>query len=273
MGVYTRLFAASKMSPTDLLRLRARRRSVLDAVLGQFGAVSARVGTDDRARLTRTRRRSRDRDAPRRGSGGGGRVRRSGRAGVARGPDANDNYPAVGSCRWPGWRWPGVDITRVASLAVVAVGVAGPLHLARRSEGTTICLTCPTTIPDGHQADGDHNWYAAQFAYLIGKLAATTQATGAACSTRRCCSGRTSWARATPQPKNAPYVVAGSAGGALRTGRFLTYRAILPHKQPARVAATGDGVRRRSSASPNGAPARCPTSCDRRLPFFRRGSR
>lgn len=49
--VFARLFANVKADPTELLRARAQRKSVLDAALGQIKTLSARIGQQDRDKL------------------------------------------------------------------------------------------------------------------------------------------------------------------------------------------------------------------------------
>lgn len=73
-------------------------------------------------------------------------------------------------------------------------------------------------------------WYAEQFAYLIDKLKSIPEGDGTVLDntvilwSNECSKG---WEH---NHQYMPYVLAGRAGGALRTGRFLTYDGRMPHQ-------------------------------------------
>lgn len=234
---YARLFgAAGGASAEDLARLRARRRSVLDAVLGQFQAVRARVGAADRVRLDahativrdiETRLDSlavpspscRDPGAPSLPAGGGG---------------TNDDFPAIGDLQ--------IDLLVVA-LACDLTRVAS-LQWSR-SVSQTRFTWLPQPITDvhhdlSHLPDDDaqavdkltriNHWYAERFAALVGKLAGAQEVDGS----RLLDASLVFWCNELGKGNNhsrklAPYVLAGQAGGAVRTGRFLSFTGDPPH--------------------------------------------
>jgi len=91
-----------------------------------------------------------------------------------------------------------------------------------------------------HMADDDtvavskltqiNAWYAQQFAYLLGKLADATEVDGS----RLLDASLLFWCNELGKGnlhrgELAPYVLAGKAGGALRTDRFLSYAGAPPH--------------------------------------------
>jgi len=236
VAAYTRLFAAAGASPAELMRMRARRRSVLDAVLGQFTTVSARVGTADRARLdahaTSIREIERRLDAQ--GMPGGACRDPGAPAAPALPTDltANDNYPAVGTLQMDLLVMAlACDLTRVASL--------------QWSRSVSQVRFTWLDIHEGHHdlshlPDSDaqavdkltriNTWYAQQLAYLLGRLATAPEADGS----RLLDSSLVLWSNElgkgnSHSRQNAPYVLAGSAGGALRTGRFLQFTGDPPH--------------------------------------------
>jgi hypothetical protein len=90
-----------------------------------------------------------------------------------------------------------------------------------------------------HVGDGDlgnmaqlvkiNNWYAQQFAYLLGKLDAIQEGTGTLLD-----NSIVAWTNElskgnTHSSHNIPWVLAGSAGGYFRTGRFIQYATEQPH--------------------------------------------
>jgi Protein of unknown function (DUF1552) len=66
------------------------------------------------------------------------------------------------------------------------------------------------------------NWYAKQVAYLLGKLDAVNEGTGTLLDNTLVVWGRELGSTAH-RMERVPFIMAGKAGGALRTGRFLSY--------------------------------------------------
>jgi len=66
------------------------------------------------------------------------------------------------------------------------------------------------------------NWYAKQVAYLLGKLDAVNEGTGTLLDNTLVVWGRELGSTAH-RMERVPFILAGKAGGALRTGRFLSY--------------------------------------------------
>jgi hypothetical protein len=232
---YQRLFAMKGATPDQLAALRARKKSILDAVRGQFQAVSTRLGSGDRARLDQHATALRDIET---------RLDAQATPGLAcvdPGAPAlpssltdNDSYPAIGKLQ--------MDILAVA-LACDLTRVAS-LQWSRSVSLTRFTWLSPSiTDPHhdlSHKPDDDatsqdkltriNTWYASQLAYLLEKLATAQETDG----TRLLDATLVFWCNElgkgnTHSRQLAPYVLAGKAGGALRTGRFLTYTGDLPH--------------------------------------------
>ena len=232
---YARLFGAAGTTPEALARLRARRRSVLDAVGAQFQAVSARVGAGDRARLDEHATALRDielrLDAQARPSAA---CVDPGVPALPKSLTDNDSFPAIGKLQMDILAMAlACDLTRVASLQW------------SRSVSMTRFTWLTPTITDAHHDLSHHGdddavaqekllrintWYAAQLAYLLGKLATAEETDGSRLldSTLLLWSNELGKGNAHSRAL-APYVLAGKAGGALRTGRFLTYTGDPPH--------------------------------------------
>jgi hypothetical protein len=107
----------------------------------------------------------------------------------------------------------------------------------------------PTPVTEGHhdlshRGDDDaaavdkltriNNWYAQQFAGLLSRLAAVPDVNNTALLDNTLVLWCNELAKGnTHSRQDAPYVLAGRAGGALRTGRFLSYEGQgLPHNNP-----------------------------------------
>jgi len=233
---FARLFGAAGTTPEAFARARARRKSVLDAVSGQFQAVSARVGTRDRARLDEHATALRDIET---------RLDLQARPSPACTAPAvpaavpghlgdNDNFPTIGRLQMDILALAlTCDMTRVASL-----------QWSRSVSMTRFTWLTPAINEAhhdlSHRGDDDapaqdkllriNTWYASQLAYLLGKLAAAEESDGS----RFLDSTLVLWSNELGKGnvhsrELAPYVLAGKAGGALRTGRFLTYPREVPH--------------------------------------------
>ena len=146
---------------------------------------------------------------------------------------ANDSFPAVGALQMDLLTMAlACDLTRVASL-----------QWSRSVSQTRFTWL---DITEGHhdlshRADTDadavnkltqiNTWYAQQIAGLIARLKATPDASGGTLFDNTLLLWCNELAKGnTHSRQDAPYVLAGNAGGALRTGRFLSYEGQgLPH--------------------------------------------
>ncbi len=233
---YLRLFGEASASPAELARLRARRRSVLDGVLAQFQAVSARVGRADRARLDAHATMVRDIETRMDATAVPSAACRDPGAPTAAGGaadlTANDSFPAVGRLQMDLLAVAlACDLTRVASLQwsrsvsftrFTWLGISEPHHeLSHLPDNDAAAVDKLTRI---------NRWYAEQMAYLVGQLADATDADGS----RLLDASLVLWCNELGKGnahsrRQAPYVLAGRAGGALRTGRLLSYTGDPPH--------------------------------------------
>jgi len=237
---YLRLFGgASASAPGDLAHLRARRKSVLDAVLGQFQSIQARVGVADRARLDAHATIVRDIESrldalavsgPSCADPGSPVLPADSAAYLS----ANDSFPEIGDLQISLLAVAlACDLTRVASLQW------------SRSVSQTRFTWLAEPINDAHHdlshlPDDDAQavdkltrinlWYAGRFTALVGKLAAAQEVDGS----RLLDSSLLLWCNELGKGNNhsrrmAPYVLAGQAGGSVRTGRFLSFTDDHPH--------------------------------------------
>jgi hypothetical protein len=231
-AVFDRLFADGATGAGDpgaAERLRAERRSVLDAVKESYAAVLPRLSAEDRRKLDAhfTHLRSLETRFLDLSTGGGGCDRP---ARPALDHRANANFPAVGKLQMDLLVAAlACDLTRVGSLQwshsvgdvrFTWLGASRGHHdMSHDPDSNTATWELVTKID---------TWYAEQFAYLLGRLKSIQE--GDRTLLDNCL---VVWCNELSRGNshshdNQPFVLAGRAGGALRTGRFLKYSRI-PH--------------------------------------------
>jgi len=216
--------------PSEADRLRARRRSILDAVMGDYERLSGRVGREDRVKLEQHLTSIREIEQ-RLGAPGpettGGSCSVPNRPGV----DQSD-FEAVGRAHMDMLAMAlACDLTRVGSLQWSI------------STGQTVFSWLG--IGDGHHDishEGDDNagavenlvlintWYAEQFAYLLDRLDELPEGDGTVLDNTV-----VFWCNELGKGnehtrRQMPFVLAGGGAGLLRPGRFLSYQG-EPHNK------------------------------------------
>jgi hypothetical protein len=219
LGAFSRLFASVGARPGDTAateRLLAQRRSILDAVKGEYARVQARVGAEDRARLEAHLASVREIEADLLAVGSAAPAPACGKPAVT---DAAD-IPAIAKLH--------MDII-AAALACDLVRVASLQFMRSGAQNTYPWIGVDDKHHDlGHRPDGDtaardklvkiETWYAAQVAYLIARLKERSLL-----DSTLVLWGNELGVGNTHDTKNAPFVLAGRAGGRLRTGRFVKH--------------------------------------------------
>jgi hypothetical protein len=227
-NAFARVFGDFSSDPTAMDQLRAERKSVLDAVLGNYNTLRAKLGAADQKKVDAHLSSIRDVEnrltaltaaacsKPTVGTFSTGQI----------GEDAYPNnalFGPVGQAH--------MDILAMA-LACDLTRVASLQWSVSASATTFAWLGAPAASDEEHPLShvvGSpamtqiQTWYAQQFAYLIQKLKSIPEGTGTVfdntvllwCN----CLGE-GWDHTTT---DIPFVIAGSAGGYFRTGRFVTY--------------------------------------------------
>lgn len=211
--------------PAELAKLRARRHSVLDRVKEDFDALNAKLGGTDRQKLEAHLQAIRDVEQSLDAAGGP-------LAGCALpaepgelNPGSNDEYPTIGRLQMDLMAMAlTCDITRVSSL-----------QWSTAQSGTRFTWLGHTDSHHGlsHEADNDpakrtqlvqiNHWYAEQFAYLLGKLAAQQELEGTLLDNTVVLWVNEQGNGQTHTKDQIPFVLAGNYAGKLRTGRWLQY--------------------------------------------------
>jgi hypothetical protein len=222
-------------------RLRAQRRSVLDFLGQELGAVRAWVSADDRARLDAHLESVRDierRLTPAGGGAGPGPVTPAGcqmpMVGSRMDVAAAANMPAVGKLQMDlAAAALACDLTRVITLqwthaesnqSFPFIGVPGQHHAMSHAGDTDAAAQENLTKINV--------WYAEQLKYLLDRLAQYREGDATLLD-----NSVVLWANEVGKGNNhahrdLPFLLAGGAGGRLRTGRFLDFMANGGRGQP-----------------------------------------
>ncbi|MES1172296.1 MAG: DUF1552 domain-containing protein [Bacteroidota bacterium] len=227
-AVFNRVFASQAGGSAALAKQRAERKSVLDAVSLGYTRLGARLGADDKAKLDAHLAHIRDLEVRLTAADA---ACASPAAPAAIDHKANANFPAVGKLQ--------MDLL-VTALACDLTRV-GTIQW-EQSVGNVRFTWVDPAITRGHHDlshDGDsvaatieqltkiNIWYAQQFSYLLDALKNTKEADGTSMLDNTLVLWVNELARGNAHSHDKmPYVLAGGAGGALRTGRFLTYKGV-----------------------------------------------
>jgi hypothetical protein len=224
------VFGPLTLDPADRARRQAERQSILDYLKDDVTRLSSEVAVADRQRLDAHLTYLREVEA---------RLQRQGENAasctITARPEAsgkgNDQFPEVGALQ--------TDLL-VLALACGQTRVAS-LQWSRSVSATRFTWLGIDESHHGlsHLPDSDtdaqesltriNTWYAERYAALIEKLKSYPEGEGTLfdqCLLLWC----NELGKGNTHSRNdAPYVLAGSAGGALQTGRFLSYEGEVPH--------------------------------------------
>jgi hypothetical protein len=228
--VFDDVFAQASLDPAERERRRARRQSILDHVSGEISALSASVAAADKQRLDAHLTYLRELEA-RLDSQAASLTSCS----VPARPDAaspeNNAFPAT------------VDLMIDLLVLALACGQTrvGSLQCSRSVSqvrftwlGIDDAHHSLSHLPDDDAVAKDkllriNRWYAERFARLIAKLKSYPEGEGTLFDQCLLLWSNELGRGNTHSRKDAPYVLAGSAGGGLQTGRFLSFAGDVPH--------------------------------------------
>ncbi len=232
-AVYASVFSDLHTDPAQLARLRKRRQSILDTVGGEYTRLAGQLGSADRQRLEQHLAAIREIE-----------TRLTSDLVVSNAAcqdpqltqvasEENDSFPAVGALQMDLLTMAlACDLTRVASLQwsrsvsevqFTWLGISEGHHdLSHRSDSDLAAQDKLTRI---------NTWYASQLASLIERLKNTPDGLGGTLFDGSLILWCNELAKGNTHSRlGAHYVLAGRAGGALRTGRYVSYDGqSLPH--------------------------------------------
>ncbi len=210
-------------SQAETIRLRARRRSIIDATRDAYSSFLNTLGGDDKKRLASHLSGIREIETSI------GDVSTSATCKKPEAPSDGGGFSAIGKTQMDLMvRALACDLTRVASIqwshsvgGGSIPGLAGDHHeLSHAVDGDMVAKESLTKI---------NTWYAQQFGYLLAKMKEVPEAGGTLFD-----NSLVIWVNELAKGNShsgqkALFVLAGHAGGALKTGRFLTYAPRTPH--------------------------------------------
>jgi hypothetical protein len=233
-SVWNRVFAAFGGTSEAVLRQQAERRSVLDAVTQSYAKLNPRLGAADKAKLDEHLDNIRDLELRLTASGNSGSSCTKPAAPATLDYKANANFPAVGKLQ--------MDLL-VMAMACDLTRV-GTIQWEQSVGGVRFTWVDPAITRGHHDMshDGDSEidtlemltkiniWYAQQFNYLLDALKNAKEADGSSMLDNTLVIWVNELSRGNVHSHDhMPFVLAGGAGGALRTGRFLSYPKSVSH--------------------------------------------
>ncbi len=225
-SAFDRIFSDLNADPFELEQVRAKRGTVLDHVNRDFEALQAKVGQEDRDHLERHASTIRDLEMRlQSGIGELGAQCEAPELGAPIDHQLRENYPQVVRLQMDLAAMAlTCDLTRVASLQL-SNAVGGHVHSwLGHSRGHHDFSHDGDSNSDTRQKITDINtWYAEQFAYLLGKLDSVQEGDGTLLDNTVVVWVNELGKGNNHSRDNVPIVMAGSAGGHFRTGRYLNY--------------------------------------------------
>jgi hypothetical protein len=243
---FSRLFGDTEASASEIEILQKQRRSVLDAVLTEFNAVSSAVGYDDRQRLERHAAHIRDIE---------GRVAEaSGVLAACAMPSEPTVTAELVDCVVNEHSSTPMNAKCLASLPDIGKAQMDLMVLAFACDLSRVVSlqwsTAESTTFHSHAGvTGEHHrmshdvasygndlskvdtWFAEQFAYLLAEMKKVPEGDGTLLD-----NSLLFWTNELNHGQdhsrtNLPYILAGKAGGQLSTGRLLRYARGEPHNK------------------------------------------
>ncbi|MFO0724204.1 MAG: DUF1552 domain-containing protein [Myxococcota bacterium] len=225
-AVFDRLFSDNNTAPEEVRNLRRRRKSVLDAVIDQFGSVRRNIGKVDAKKLDAHLDLIRDVER---------RI---------------DSMPVPGSCAAPAR--PVVDggqldsettMPQLMDLQIDLLAVAFRCDLTRvasiqnsnaenhirfpwlgsMGDGHSLSHAGPSSTNEANELILRDTWYAQKFFRLISALDGVTEGDKTILDNSVVLWGNELSIGNQHSQINMPFIIAGSGGGYFRTGRYVSY--------------------------------------------------
>jgi hypothetical protein len=230
-SAFGRIFADVNSGTDAARQTAAHRATVLDALGDDYTRLMKKLGTDDRRKIEQHLASVRDIES---------RLSQSASVGGTCAPSppkgsysvaAADDYPTVGRLQMDVLAMAlACDMTRVASLLWSGAKnrhTFSWLNIA--DEHHTLSHTGSSDAQSQAKLVQIHRWYSEQFAYLLAKLDAIPEGDGTLLDNTAILWGTDVAVGNAHSDAPMPFIVAGGAQKALRTGRYLTFPQGTPH--------------------------------------------
>lgn len=230
--VFDRLFSTYDAQPSELQRLRARRRSVLDAVLDQFEAVRRSVGREDRQRLEQHAELVRDVERRLANLNLPGDACEPPPAPPALAATSEQMMPAVAHLQIDLLTMGlACDLTRVVSLQIAeSENLLRYPWVNSMTEGHSLSHA-PSSDQVAHEEwIRRDTWHAEQLAYLLTRMESIREGGGTLLDNSLILWVTDVAVGNTHSHASMPFLLAGGAGGAVRTGRYVQLGSV-PHNR------------------------------------------
>ena len=220
-AAFDRLFAAVDPDPLAAARRRARRKSILDGVLGEMKAMQPKVSGADRARLDSHFTALRELERRLSATAAPSCVRPPAPGPLVLADPAF--FEQIGRAQMDLLAMAlACDLTRVASLQYSSATSAVIFGwLGCTEDHHELSHRGDSDVAAQKQLERIHTWYAAQFAWLVARLEALAESSGSVLDHSLVVWGNELGKGNTHSHTQVPFVLAGGAGGTLRTGRFV----------------------------------------------------
>lgn len=236
-SMYLRLFGDPSLTPEDIARRNARRQAVLDSVAGQYTDLHRKLGGDDREKLDihmQAVQSLEDRLAKSQIEFDGTICRRY-EQGEVIDPNRVPNMPEIARLQIDLMAMAfACDVTRVASL-MWTQSTAGHLYNWLgddiREGHHSLAHKGDEDVPKIEQNTRINNWHAEQLAYFIQKLKEIPEGDGTVFDNTVIFWTDEQSKGNNHDRRNMPYLLAGSAGGHFRTGRYITQSSETGHNR------------------------------------------
>ncbi len=239
--LFNTVFAGLGGDLTNLARDRQRRHAALKLVRERYQKLSGRVSPEDRKKLE-NHLASLDEvdmrlDNP---AGTVGGFCKQPTLGAQLNLTDTANYGTIGKMQMDLVSMAlACDLTRVVTLQWSASTNNRPYPFLQYNDGSGLKPIVGDEHILGHQPDTDvhawgklaviRRWYMEQLAYLLGKLDAVTEGSGTLLDNTVVVWCSEIAKGNTHSHFDAPFLLCGGAGGAIRTGRYLTFPGNTPH--------------------------------------------
>lgn len=221
--VFARIFTDLQTDPAVLAQLKADRKRVLDSVKGDYDSLMGQLGYEDRQKLDAHVTAIADIESHLDTTGALGGACQIPFMGAPIDVYANDNYPAIAKAQLDMLAMAfACDLTRVASVQWTTVQTGKVFSWLGITQTHHDLSHSSISDKDSEQKLVNiGNWHAQQLAYLMGKLKEIPEGDGTVLDNTVIF-----WCTDIAQGQSharldMPYLLAGGAGGAWKTGRYI----------------------------------------------------